>query len=170
MELFCEKDANCFCKKLHHRRLIGSYISLWSLFQEKLRTRRLEEICQFAVLFLIQNKPLNDQLSHHIEISHLICSANQLTSFYTIGTLVVKQLIVQIWWVSSMLIIIKCKRLLNVLCTYHLLLGIVHIEVCNCIYWRRICRLGSILLTVTISLTKENKQIQFNFVQIFFLV
>ena len=124
----------------------------------------------FCCAILIQNKPLNDQLSYHIEISHLICSANQLTGFYKMGTLVVKQLIEQIWWVSSMLIIIKCKCLLNVLCTHHLLLGIVHIEVCNCIYWRRICRLGSILLTVTISLTKENKQIQFNFVQNVFLV
>ena len=36
---------------------------------------------------------LNDQYSHHIENSQLICRANQLTSFYIIGTLVVKGLI-----------------------------------------------------------------------------
>ena len=36
--------------------------------------------------------PFNDQCSHHIETSHLICSANQLTGFYMMGTLVVKRL------------------------------------------------------------------------------
>ena len=37
-------------------------------------------------------KPFNNQCSHHIETSQLICSANQLTGFYMIGTLVVKGL------------------------------------------------------------------------------
>ena len=37
-------------------------------------------------------KPFNDQCSHHIETSQLICSANQLISFYMMGTLVVKGL------------------------------------------------------------------------------
>ena len=32
----------------------------------------------------------NDQCSHHIETSQLICRANQLTGFYMMGTLVVK--------------------------------------------------------------------------------
>ena len=38
----------------------------------------------------------NDQCSHHIETSQLICRANQLTGFYMMGTLVVKGLM-QIW-------------------------------------------------------------------------
>ena len=36
-------------------------------------------------------EPFNDQCSHHIETSHLICSANQLTGFYMMRTLVVKR-------------------------------------------------------------------------------
>ena len=36
--------------------------------------------------------PFNDQCSHHVETSQLICSANQLTGFYMRGTLVVKRL------------------------------------------------------------------------------
>ena len=35
---------------------------------------------------------MNDQCSHHIETSQLICSANQLTGFYMMRTLVVKGL------------------------------------------------------------------------------
>ena len=38
-------------------------------------------------------KAFNDQYSHHIETSQLICKANQLTGFYMMGTLVVKGLI-----------------------------------------------------------------------------
>ena len=38
--------------------------------------------------------PFNDQCFHHIETSHLICRANQLTGFYVMGTLVGKGLIV----------------------------------------------------------------------------
>ena len=34
----------------------------------------------------------NDQRSHHIETSQMICSANHLTGFYMIGTLVIKTL------------------------------------------------------------------------------
>ena len=37
-------------------------------------------------------KLFNDQRSHHIEASQLICSANQLTGFYMMGTLVVKKI------------------------------------------------------------------------------
>ena len=37
-------------------------------------------------------KLFNDQCSHHIETSQLICSANQPTDFYMMGTLVVKRL------------------------------------------------------------------------------
>ena len=37
-------------------------------------------------------QPFNDQCSHHIETSLLICSANQLTGFYMMGILVVKVL------------------------------------------------------------------------------
>ena len=33
---------------------------------------------------------LNDQCSHHIETSQLICRANKLTGFYMMGTLIVK--------------------------------------------------------------------------------
>ena len=36
--------------------------------------------------------PFNDQCSHHIETSQLICSSNQLTGFYIMGTLVAKRL------------------------------------------------------------------------------
>ena len=38
----------------------------------------------------------NDQCSHHIETSQLICIANQLTGFYIIKTLVVKGLILRV--------------------------------------------------------------------------
>ena len=34
--------------------------------------------------------PFNDQCSHHIETSQLICRANQVTGFYMMRTLVVK--------------------------------------------------------------------------------
>ena len=34
----------------------------------------------------------NNQCSHHIETSQLICRANQQTGFYMIGTLVIKGL------------------------------------------------------------------------------
>ena len=34
-------------------------------------------------------QPFNDQYSHHIETSQLICRANQLTGFYMMRTLVV---------------------------------------------------------------------------------
>ena len=43
--------------------------------------------------FICTNQPFNGQCSHHIETSQLICSANQLTGFYTMGTLAVKGLI-----------------------------------------------------------------------------
>ena len=36
--------------------------------------------------------PFNDQCSHHIETSQLICRANQLTGFYIKGTFIVKRL------------------------------------------------------------------------------
>ena len=35
---------------------------------------------------------MNGQCSHHIETSQLICPANQLTGFYMMGTLAVKEL------------------------------------------------------------------------------
>ena len=40
----------------------------------------------------VMAKPFNDQCSHHIETSQLICSTNQLSGFYMIRTLVVKRL------------------------------------------------------------------------------
>ena len=40
----------------------------------------------------ISGQPFNDQCSHQIETSHVICPANQLTGFYVMGTLVVKGL------------------------------------------------------------------------------
>ena len=36
---------------------------------------------------------INRQSCHHIETSHLICYANQLTSFYMMATLAVNELI-----------------------------------------------------------------------------
>ena len=36
--------------------------------------------------------PFNDQCSHHIDTSHMICSANQLTGFNIMGKLVIKGL------------------------------------------------------------------------------
>ena len=42
--------------------------------------------------FCENNLPFNDQCSHHIETSQLICSANQLTGFYIMEILVVKML------------------------------------------------------------------------------
>ena len=41
----------------------------------------------------------NDQCSHHIETSQLICRRNQLTGFYMMETLVVKRLILK--WNSA---------------------------------------------------------------------
>ena len=38
----------------------------------------------------------NDQCSHHTETSQLIYPSNQLTGFYTVGTLVVKELMMNI--------------------------------------------------------------------------
>ena len=38
------------------------------------------------------DQPFNDQCSHHIETSQMICSANQLVGFYMIETLIVKGL------------------------------------------------------------------------------
>ena len=43
-------------------------------------------------LFMQIVKPFNDQCSHHIETSQLICRGNQLTGFYMMRTLVVKML------------------------------------------------------------------------------
>ena len=40
----------------------------------------------------VQCEPFNDQCSHNIETSQMIFSANQLTGFYMVGTLVVKGL------------------------------------------------------------------------------
>ena len=40
----------------------------------------------------IVSKLFNARRSHHIETSQMICSANQLTGFYMMGTLVVKNL------------------------------------------------------------------------------
>ena len=51
-----------------------------SIYQDENNTLLLENIFY----------PLNDQCSHHIETSQLICRANQLTGFYIMGTLVVK--------------------------------------------------------------------------------
>ena len=39
-----------------------------------------------------KTQPFNGQCSHHIETIQLICRANQLTSFYMMGTLAVKKL------------------------------------------------------------------------------
>ena len=41
----------------------------------------------------ILTHPFNNQCFHHIETNQLICTANQLTGFYMMGTLVVKGLI-----------------------------------------------------------------------------
>ena len=43
----------------------------------------------YIISFLLT---LNDQCSHHIETSHLICSANQQTGFYMMRRLIVKRL------------------------------------------------------------------------------
>ena len=48
-------------------------------------------------------KPFNDPCSNHIETSQLICSANQLTGFYMIGTLVVKGLKLVLMFYSTQL-------------------------------------------------------------------
>ena len=45
--------------------------------------------------------PINDQCSHHIETSQLICRTNQLAGFYMMGTLVIKGLWSKLWLVSS---------------------------------------------------------------------
>ena len=41
-------------------------------------------------IYILHLKHFNDQCSHHIETSQLICSANQLIGFYMMGTLAVK--------------------------------------------------------------------------------
>ena len=43
-----------------------------------------------VMVFFINS--LTTNVPHHIETSHLICSANQLTGFYMLGTLVVNGL------------------------------------------------------------------------------
>ena len=48
-------------------------------------------------------KPFNDPCSNHVETSQLICSANQLTGFYMIGTLVVKGLKLVLMFCSTQL-------------------------------------------------------------------
>ena len=50
------------------------------------------QIIPFDVKNLFKNVPLTDQYFHHIETSHLICSANQMTGLYMMETLVVKGL------------------------------------------------------------------------------
>ena len=47
---------------------------------------------QYFCLNLYLPQPFNGQCSHHMGTSQLICSANQLTSFYMMGTLAVKRL------------------------------------------------------------------------------
>ena len=46
----------------------------------------------FLTVYHLSKLTFNDHCSHHIETSQLIGSANQLTSFYMMGTLVVKGL------------------------------------------------------------------------------
>ena len=48
--------------------------------------------CCWAAFFHLFYLPSNGQCTHHIETSQLICSANELTGFYRIGSLVVKGL------------------------------------------------------------------------------
>ena len=57
-----------------------------------------------------------DQCSHHIETSQLICSANQLTGFYMMGTLVDK-------WLSSE----KSHREMNIGKYFWRWLSLVHL-------------------------------------------
>ena len=54
-------------------------------------------ISHVIVIYVQSRKKLTlqDQCSHHIETSQLICRANQLTGFYMMGTLVVKVLMGQ---------------------------------------------------------------------------
>ena len=47
------------------------------------------------LLYDLHDCTFNDQCSHHKETSQLICSANQLTGFYMMETLVVKRLILE---------------------------------------------------------------------------
>ena len=49
--------------------------------------------------------PFNDQCTHYIETSQLICFANKLTGFYMMGTLVVKR-------ISMSFSIKRCKPLI----------------------------------------------------------
>ena len=44
-----------------------------------------------VILFEILN-PLKTNVPYHIETSQLVCNGNQLTGFYTMGTLVFKGL------------------------------------------------------------------------------
>ena len=48
--------------------------------------------CIIPKCFLALTQPFNDQCSHHIKTSQLICRINQLTGFYMMGTLFVKRL------------------------------------------------------------------------------
>ena len=49
----------------------------------------------FFLWFQTEYKLINslNSLSHHMETSHLICRANQLTGFYMIATLALNELI-----------------------------------------------------------------------------
>ena len=53
--------------------------------------RKSARVAQIEIVFIFQL--FNDQFSHHIETNQSICSVNQLTGFYMMGTLVVKRLI-----------------------------------------------------------------------------
>ena len=51
---------------------------------------------RFSLLLFVTTDFFNEQCSHLIETSQLICFGNQLTGFYMMGTLLVKML--NIWW------------------------------------------------------------------------
>ena len=55
-------------------------------------TNKIQLLCILTFLKFFF-RPFNNQCSHHVETSQLICRANQLIDFYMVGALVVKRLI-----------------------------------------------------------------------------
>ena len=61
-------------------------------FETPQRSMKIKLCVNFFPSFAIGTGRVNKQCSRHIETSQLICSANPLTGFYMMGTLVVKRL------------------------------------------------------------------------------
>ena len=67
----------------------SKYLNRNRTFEKKVTRNRVNLMWSWYEAFM---KHFDDQCYHHIETCQLICSANQLTGSYMMGTLVVKGL------------------------------------------------------------------------------